>query len=158
MTKNVTPNGQKIQKELGWNVNLFGVPLSPSCGLPSKVMLIVCSAKMVCSLIIWCQLQLLKCAVSQYHQQLTVDPFHATPCDLDYQFNWHLNGQLLCRHLAYHFSSYQRTETQIIYKNNKSCLKLIMWYSKATCVPSVNDSWKYIARGITKAMDETHYF
>jgi hypothetical protein len=50
--------------------------------------------------------------------------------------------------------------------NNKSCLKLIMWYSKATSVPSVNDSkatpvpsvsdnWKHIARGITKMMDET---
>ena len=41
--------------------------------------------------------------------------------------------------------------------NNKSYLKLIMWYSKATSVPSVNDDWKYIARGITKMMDETHY-
>lgn len=50
--------------------------------------------------------------------------------------------------------------------NNKSCLKLIMWYSKPTSVPSVNDSkatpmpsvsdnWKHIARGITKMMDET---
>ena len=45
-----------------------------------------------------------------------------------------------------------------MYMNNKSCLKIIMWYSKATSVPSVNENWKYIAKGITKMMDETQYF
>jgi hypothetical protein len=167
-------------------IHLFGIPLCPTCGLLRKVMLIVSSvclyiAKKVWSLISWCQLQLLKCVVSCVTVSLRVDsrPISSNPFDLDSHFNLHLNGWLLCCHLAYHFYSYQRTETQMIYMNNKSCLKLIMWYSKATFVPSVNDSkatsvpsvndsvatpvpsvndnWKHIARGITKMMDETSF-
>lgn len=52
---------------------------------------------------------------------MTADPIQATPCDLDCQFNPHLNGVLWHCLLAYRFHGYQRTETYVIYiyMNNK---------------------------------------